>query len=355
MGKTLKDIAEYYTNNREKWSYYSIDDIDDVIDLVEKLKDGDKALDFIKDYFSIGSKEQALAKIPQRLQKRTSGIRFIHTISTFLLGLKIAGCYGINVEFRNYHNMSFQYYWFLACLYHDIGYIYENDSSCKYLRMISVDGFEAIKKVCDIKYLNNSVFKTYSAEIVDIYLKCRARCVDGKCGVIDHGIVGGLLLYDALRKQFEKSWKYKKYGTRENFYITKNEKKLHLSNSHYEDYAKAADAIIAHNIWKNTLKKYLQEFPHINSNSIPEKIYCENELCYILSIADTIEPLKRNPDYLDQVEFDFSKKDSFKIKTSKEIYNDVYKEIKSLSDWVDVDVTVSCGDQSEITINKIKH
>jgi hypothetical protein len=130
---------------------------------------------------------------------------------------------------------------------------------------------------------------------------------------------------------------------------------LHLSNSHYEDYAKAADAIIAHNIWKNTLKKYLQEYPHINSNSIPEKIYCENELCYILSIADTIEPLKRNPDYLDQVEFDFSKKDSFKIKTSKEIYNDVYKEIKSLSDWVDVDVTVSCGDQSEITINKIKH
>ena len=58
---------------------------------------------------------------------------------------------------------------------------------------------------------------------------------------------------------------------------------------------------------------------------------------------------------MDQVEFDFSKKDSFKIKTSKEIYNDVYKEIKSLSDWVDVDVTVSCGDQSEITINKIKH
>lgn len=340
--ETLNDILKSFSNNKVQWLYYNSKELglDDI------LSNPDKALDFIKSYFDIGGKSSAFDDLNNFQHKNQLLSRSVHIVSTFFLGLKIAKCFGIDLESRDEDNMSFIYYWFLTCLYHDIGYVYEANSTCEHLRMLSVDGLEAVQEICNIKYLHNRVFKTYSRDMVDLYLKGRSTCKYGKKGVLDHGIIGGLLLYDRLRKQFEKSWKKRinKNDSRKSFYIYKNENHLHLSNSHYEAYANAADAIIAHNIWTNTLNEYLV------ASGQPERrfppISFENKLCFILCLADTVEPLKRNINYADKIFFSFED-NQICGSTEEEIYKTVYGNIKALECWMDVRVN---NDNSSFTI-----
>ena len=188
--KTVHEIVNSLSQN--EWSYYNTDKrLTD-----EVLHNKETALKFIEDYFHLAGKEKVF-KFPAYDQNKELVLnRAPHIISTFVLGLKIAECLGIITGERDESGFSFQYRWFLTCLYHDIGYIYEKKTVCEWLRMTASDGIKAIQAVCNIQYLHNRVFKTYPREIVDIYLKGRAKCSDGRVGVLDHGIVGGLLLYD---------------------------------------------------------------------------------------------------------------------------------------------------------------
>ncbi len=228
--ETLRDILTDYNNKPEKWRYYSSSDIK-----LEGAFDSEvKALSFIKSYFQIGGKEKAFTnKIIEKHEKKLLE-RSIHIVSTFLLGLKIAECIGIDVTKADVNNLDFRYLWFITCLYHDVGYVYEGQSCCDNLRALSVDGLEAIQGICDIKYLHEREFRTYSKDKIDIYLKGRATCRDGKRGKIDHGIVGGLMLYDGLRKQFEDSWRNRpnKADSRERFCIKNNGREMKSSDKH---------------------------------------------------------------------------------------------------------------------------
>ena len=38
----------------------------------------------------------------------------------------------------------------MACLYHDIGYVYENDYNCMNIRMVQKEGLKALKEICNI-------------------------------------------------------------------------------------------------------------------------------------------------------------------------------------------------------------
>lgn len=340
MMENLEDIAEYYAQNPNEWSYYPIDRKD----FIEYLKCPNEAIKFIRGYFALGGKEVAIPLFTEKDRERLQN-RPCHIISTFLLGLKIANCFGVNVEYRNKNMLSFQYYWFLACLFHDLGYIYEGGSTCENIFKVSNGGLKALIEVMDCQYYCSSMFKTYSEKLVDIYLKNRAQCVKQKCGTIDHGIAGGLLLYNGLRKQFELARGDNKNKT--DFKV----RNLNYSISHFEDYGKIADAIIAHNIWMDTLRNYLQNYPEMVEESIPKMVTFDNEICYMLCIADTIEPLKRGK-HLTDIMYDFSTQGQFIIRTDRTVYNDVYRNILDLSTWVDVEVNVSCGDIVEITISK---
>lgn len=334
--KTLKTIVDEYITRPEEWLYYQKNVPNTFFNNGKSfnriLEDPDDAMQFIKDYFYIGDKTDALVKIDlDRLREKAEN-RFIHIVSTFFLGLKIAECFGVCTAVRDEKNMSFQYKWFLACLYHDLGYCYEKDCSCSDVRMLSVDGLDAIQEICNIKYLDNREFITYSRAEIDTYLKGRATCKDGKHGVIDHGIVGGTLLYDALRKQFEMEWikHINANESRKSFYSSRG---LHYSNEHFETYAEIADAIIAHNVWPETFAEY-------TGYANLRKITFSNTLCFILGVADTVEPLKRNKKYADRVRFDFGNK-FFKIYTDEVVFKNVYSTIEKMKDWLDVAVVAN--------------
>lgn len=340
--QTLKECYVEIINDHNRWSYYR-----NPPSFCHALDSEEHAFQFIKDYFTYGGKSQAfednnLAKHKTQIEKRA-----IHIVSAFLLGIKIAECFKIDTCIRDAANMSFMYYWFLTCLYHDIGYVYENVHDDDRLRMVHKDGIEALKKICDLKYVHNRVFKTYPKEIINFYLKKRADCREAP-PKLDHGIVGGLLLYDKLRKQFEKSWveRTDKAHKRGSFCVPypNGERCLHLSNKHYDAHAKAADAIITHNIWTKTLKQYIENdsalltLPHVDFS---KKITLKNRLCFLLALADTIEPAKRKRIYLERIRISsLCQGKGFALYLKEDDFEELHGSIISLEEWVSVNVLV---------------
>lgn len=363
LDRLYAEIAQ----NLSRWSYYQ--HISESI--VEKWNDNDAALNFIKKYFIDGGKQ---APVDFNIGDVSIKERARHAISTYLLGIRLAELFKI-LPYGNKANevndpyskdgFNFKYYWFLACLYHDVGYVYENstylDESIKgkqkrinklqdNLSALQTDGLEAIQEICDIRYLHNRVFKTYDRSEIDLYLKGRATC----CNCIDHGIAGGLMLYDKLRKQFEQSWQNRdrqRSSDRTNFW--NNKTGLHLSNSHFEEYAKAANAIIAHNIWIDTLNEFKQH-EGISIGTKNRISFHKDPLCFILSLADTLEPLKKNIG-LNCIELGCSDDtNSFIIEISVNVEKG--KEyigcLKKLSEWLDVTVNECGGCRAIISVGR---
>lgn len=372
MGTTAKDmeklnkIYESIAKNKERWSYYSNCDLE----ILGVWNDSDDALNFIRNYFTLGNKQEAV-KLNSNYYSIRAKMR--HTISSFLIGTRLAE---ILIEYpehifnrtdntsANNDGFNFKYYWFLACLYHDVGYLYENgqyicqnsiDNRDSHeiqddLSAIRTDGLNAIKKICNIRYLHNRVFKTYSKNDVKLYLEGRATCANNGKGCIDHGIAGGLVLYDRLRRQFEISWKNRnphKSIDRRNFYINFHD--LHLSNSHYEAYAQVANAIIAHNIWINTLNYYKQQ-KNVSSAKRDKINFEQDPLCFILCLADTLEPLKRCI-HLECVKLGALPNERgisivLEMDDCCSGYNQYVNGIKKLGDWLDVDVNFTSNTKS---------
>ena len=339
--QTLEACYKEIASNTNRWSYY--DEI--YLSIDDAWNDNEKALRFIESYFGYGGKNEAFDD--KFLQENRHHIRdrAPHIISTFLLGIKIAECYEIDINTRDENYMNFQYCWFLSCLYHDIGYVFEKGYNNKKLKHICEEGIEGFRHLFELRYIHDQIFQTYTKEVVDFYFKCRANLCESK-PVIDHGIAGGLLLYDKLRRQFEKAWKNRinSKDNRESFFVRHNEtvQLLHFSKNHYDTYAKAANAIIAHNIWLETLKKYIDKYGekiNISKINITRKIHLEDKLCFILALADSIEPIKRNPKYLQTVYIEtIPGKQGFLLKMDNEAFSEIGEGITSIDKWVDVSI-----------------
>lgn len=340
LKKLYKDIIEdpdrwlYYHSNQPRLKY-------------EMLFDETASYDFIIKYFRCGGKEKVFEDDPYIIKNEfVLKERSPHIVSTFLLGILIAKNLKIDINTNNNDNINFKYLWFLACLYHDIGYVYENDNNCMNLRMVQKKGLNALKDICNIKCLrNNELFKTYKKENIDLYLSNRAICSSGNIGKIDHGIVGGLLLYDRLKKNFYEARK-KANKNDPNFSKDKFEyNELNYSKTHFEYYAEAADAIIAHNIWIHTLNEYLTK-----NNKVPlegNKIDKNNKIAFILALADTLEPIKKYGIFaLNMISFEETK-EGFDLIMPDEMKENDYKYICNLSDWINVNVN-RCGNRFSI-------
>lgn len=285
---TLKQMYKELLMDKSRWSYYVAPPELTCNTLFSK----DDSYEFIKNYFRCGGKERVFKDDPHMIRNELIlKERSPHIISTYLLGILIAESLNCDINMKCDDEINFKYLWFLACLYHDVGYVYEKDHNCTDLRMLQTEGIDAVREICDVKYLSDNEFKIYTKEIVNLYLLNRATCTPGKTGVMDHGIIGGLLLYDRLRKNFNYAWekvhKTNKCVTEESF--TYNN--LHFSDKHYKYYAEAADAIIAHNIWRSTLNEYLKKD---GKEELKETmINRNNEVAFILALADTLEPIKK--------------------------------------------------------------
>ena len=218
--RTLHEMYEDLISNTEKWSYYQ----NPPHLCCDVLSDVNKSFNFIEEYFSLGRKK---ALFDDKYIKQNIDIikgRSQHIVSTYLLGIIIAESFGFDLNKRDDNNVNLKYLWFLACLYHDIGYVYEETHSCENLREVREKRLIALREICGIKYCEHDEFRTYERRVVNLYLKNRAKCTAKDMGKMDHGIVGGLMLYDRLRKNYEQAQKKELSGN-----ISKNKKEANES------------------------------------------------------------------------------------------------------------------------------
>jgi hypothetical protein len=270
-----------------KWKYY--ERMQNPVDLFSNQQ---SAKEFIKNYFGTGGKG-AIFETPLNLDK----IRVFHTVSTFFLGIHLGELILENATPEEL-KPDFMYLWYLTSLYHDFGYAVETNNND-----YPLNDYNTLKKLKSRLSIKNDVLglhhqqMIFNNETVEAYHK---YCVD-KRGFINHGLVGGLLLYDRLKKNLEE---------RKRDYSPANWQNITgefvfddlIWGDHQLDYfAKVALNIINHNIWfcinnyKGCNKAYKDfSLRHLIMDPKGSLKYQrkDNPLFYLLALTDTIEPTK---------------------------------------------------------------
>ena len=272
--------------------------------------------------------------------------RDIHTISVFTLGIAIAEKLGHPIKDNDL------FVWFLMCLFHDKGYAFErstNDTNVGANLPDTLDGF--------LRGFNDNYFEDFfqddnEKDLYENYYKYRKQ----KCHVVDHGIVGGLLLY---------------YVLVHNFYTLKDNINSFIINSdiffyngrifkknYFNDYKKAAKGIMRHNMWYASNEEDIQIYQDCNLKGLissgDNKIsFEEDKLLFLLCLSDTIEPLKKTlnvnlSDTLSKISMEVSegvlilqiKKDFRKI-------DEYIQSIKDLEVWMNVKYKIEKNDKKD--------
>ncbi len=117
-------------NHRGFWNYYGVN-FEDV------FQDESVARDFIYNYFKGGSKLYALNTWENSMNEYLQ-MRNVHTVNVFFIGVFLQRIIDENIAIKSEvsSHYPFSYIWYLLCLAHDFGYVYENYSKV-YLKLIS--------------------------------------------------------------------------------------------------------------------------------------------------------------------------------------------------------------------------
>ena len=306
-----------------------------------------EALIFIKTYFEVGSKEIFCKQ--NMLEKYN---RAVHTVSLYALGIFLYEKMGINCKINNVigGKDSFLYIWYMTCLYHDMGYVYENSQGRDLDGCETLDLF--IKKVLEGEpYL----FYKGNKENASLEELCRNyyKYIYETRGHVDHGVVGGIILYHNLIRNYKEKKQKSGSGNETKFYD--EAKNVWFSKDLFPYYKLAAMLIARHNMWYASPEKseaykaagldklILNREQRINL----EKAKPEMKLLFLLCFADTIEPLKvynqcNTQFVLEHLKLDIAKSSTglnvgFYVDTSVLMVSVLEERIKSLEEFLDVE------------------
>ena len=383
------------------------------------LVNPDEAEQFIDRYFKAGRKDFALA-FRHDAQHQLPQNRAAHTISGFFLGLLIEHCLtGTNtLAVDEPYFFPFSYLWFLTFLYHDYGYcVAERDDLPNPFPICAphydlIDNtpnpiarweYRALSKVRRTLGITLSPFSQYPGlshagqhgihypkySVRNILCKLTERsnqisgtpklkfnndtiihghqylsstitrymnyCINER-EKVDHGIIGGLLFYDRMLKNYALSYIAHAHECAD---------EPDLRDFHYRDrhfcfeqlkaFAYIADCILSHNIWKqgpnnrSVFERYaLTQLLEENFRPIS---YDNNPLLYILVVADTLEPLKaytqhncdlRIEEIIDAIEIEYMPASRSLTIASNSNTVDIavlHRKAKGLEEWT----AVRCG------------
>lgn len=340
--------------HRNRKSYY----YDKYNNMVNPFANPDNSYEFIKQYFKAGKKEEAFRFQDKSVFKQNG--KHVHTVVMYFIGVLLREYIeSINYQMLNENiddftewHYNFTYTWFLTCLYHDTGSAYER--RLKNERLNGVESQENFYKIMlesyNIKYSPYkdskimSGIQTYNNDIVNNYFYYR---FDNR-KVIDHGILGGYLLFDRLSKNYWKA--HKKYNannvieadTVNNFELKGRAWRI----NHIDHFAYVCDAILAHNIWtsdNNTLYEKYNLSILLNKNFTKLSMK-RNPLVYFLGLIDTIEPTKcfdteNSEIVLKGIDIDFNVKDKLlvlKVHDERLDYDKWFSKIEGLNQWLEI-------------------
>lgn len=346
------NLYDRFQSNDIKYYYDSL--------TINPLQDAQSAWDFIQKYFKLGGKEKAFDL--EFADKLKLNGRHIHTVSMYYIGCLLSKMIESNL-FNTLHELipgfgenfyyKFIYSWFLACLYHDTAYVIEDEGI--FIDRAGIPSFH-LNEILKVNKIDYSVFDhKWTGEPRYTYTKYLVRNYFYYCltyrGKIDHGIIGGFILYDRLKKNYENKWN--EYRSRNS--ITNEIQKEHFELDglswrvqHLDHFAYISDAIIAHNIWYSKDIDFYRKFglsrlKESSRNKISKK---SNPLLFFLAIVDTIEPTKffdkLQPQWIwKNIDIFYSPTDDcVKIEVLTNIlnYETWLEKIKTLESWLSVKV-----------------
>lgn len=329
----MKTILQHIKDlPRSEWDYYY--NINQNNELQNPfLNDAMTHKEFIFRYFKRGGKVEVFDSIGSDFLE----IRYPnHINSVFFLGLLVYNNTGLKEKFKLGNNapgyQTFPFIWFLISLYHDNAYHIEKDSEL----IKNNNNLTQLRTNFNIEhYLFENRVSAVSSRLIDCcenYFKYRIE----KRKVIDHGIFGGLLLYDRLLKIRRRK-------------ATAHEDSLFWGEALEKQYELAASAIATHNIWMPK-KEQNELYSMYNLNYLiaftPLKFKDFNFL-YLLGLIDTIDPIKTfindnvSEKYIfENLKMEFKKSSIlFSIdKTTKLDFQKLINKCASFHGWLDVKI-----------------
>lgn len=327
MGKSIWDLIVELDNQKHKWLYNAKENSHYVqlpfVNIESQI--------FVGQYFGItGKAEMSFNKLGFQVPyfpkvKHTASVFIIGTIIFHNTILKDKYFAGLTHSKRN----LFAFLWYLTSLFHDIATDFEKNHN----KENDISTIKKLKKFFSItEYPHGNANESqinYLFNYIDKYYRYKLE----KFKKIDHGICGGLLLYDRLIKnRREKEKQAKENGIGSRFWHRSLE-------GHYNE---ICIAIATHNIWyKNQeVVKSIPEFKTL------KKLNCDDSpLLFLLGLVDTIDPLKifnckKNEEKIfKELELAFPNKQTIVLKIKKESDIDPvrFKKLKEDLNWLNVD------------------
>lgn len=358
-------ISDLFKNKRKQWEYHEYALWNDIFE-------ANNCHDFIKSYLGQAAtlpEPDSLADIlSENHFDQIDSIRYQHIVFTFFLGIKIyEKCGSIrkaiinnfcNAEeykealekHRDDHNnmyRPFAYIWFLICLFHDLGYQFEEDKKGKIRKFDTytqlVEETILVPKNEEEKQFHNrldvicGVPDFFTQELIEKYYNYRRYGMN----TYDHGIIGGMYLFHDLckirREHAEKEPKKVKNG----YWKKELEEVFRLASS----------IVLCHNVFlpsnlmdDELIGKYkkfgLDELVHLAEKSkegqYPFKME-EHPIFFLFCLVDTLEAIKvvKNTDYLKHISWDIQD-DSITISTDLTCgcKDRILDNARSLKDWL---------------------
>lgn len=294
-----------------------LDDSDECFKHLKHLLENRKKDDFrlYKDFFK-GNQEH--------LKSRAQHILSCYMLGKILFENSRAIKDAIN-EFMSAHRFDkingiepFRYIWMLICLFHDLGYVYESQGIYKQDNVENlVEKLSAEVPGIPVGYTKD-LLKSY-----DNYRNCRFA-------VTDHGIIGGIKLYEDLDKHFSS-----------NESLDDNRKKLHSCVSW---------VIACHNLFigdsQNQCYRCKALYALISDGKSRNIKLPEHPLLFLFDLVDSIEPMKLfgGTEILSEISVSFSDKSiSFDLDKLCDGKRQLYaRKIQDLNNWL--------TDENDLTI-----
>lgn len=332
MTDLLKIYQDLFADNG-KWRYYNKLNIDPFLSI-------ENSKEFVSKFIELSGKADDNPLFDNIIKLDDKRIK--HIVSTYFLGIylyhnsdkikcladKIVNRYqSQNLDSR----IKFSFIWYLICLFHDLGYGIENNQTFK-----SFDEFIEGKVMY---YLKERVGVPLVFEKTYVnYFNRRLNSCNKDLNKPDHGICGGILLFDILNSNLIKK------RLQNSIYFSWNKKLINV-------YRFACWVILSHNIYftkkgnsneQEYLDNNLQDL--ILSKTDKPKIKLKNHtFLYLFQLVDSIDPIKLVGDYENLKDFEFKcSNDILEIKINNFYLQSKYTEkIKDLNWWLISNLTVT--------------
>lgn len=296
MDSIYKLISTYRENNND-WIYRNNKEVQSI-----NIFDKSNSKHFIESYLGGAGtlpEPDSLAEVLEKDDYKTiDEVRYQHIVLTFFLGLIIYDKSkhirkAIDKDFCNnekykdalekHKDAPFAYIWFLICLFHDLGYQYENSKKEMGGKYSTFSDF--LRDVAnDVECIHNNLVgvpDNYMG-MVEPYFNYRIK----EMGKQDHGICGGIVLYRDLCNIRRKKEQRETKAVVNGFWKTELE----------QIFSYAASVVICHNMFFESKDSVLYKTSGLtglmkDEGEYPIKIE-EHPIFFLFCLVDSIEPIK---------------------------------------------------------------